>query len=164
MTDKRIDVREQMVFDFVDLKMSSKRFVLDYEDDDTIFIDDNKLKKHLTIRNVKIKMCDLNDIVDRLNQLDEENEELLKKEKHLHKVITRKDERINNLVRNKEQLKKENEQLRQSRDYWSRKTKEMVYYWECLERAIEKTFDSDDQCFDEIWKYYDEMEAKWEDE
>lgn len=92
--------------------MSEKRFVLDYEDDDTIFIDDNKLKKHLTIRNVKIKMGDLNDIVDRLNQLDGENEELLKKEKHLHKVITRKDKRINNLVRNKEQLKKENEQLR----------------------------------------------------
>lgn len=93
--------------------MSEKRFVLDYEDDDTIFIDDNKLKKHLTIRNVKIKMGDLNDIVDRLNQLDEENEELLKKEKQSHKVITRKDERINNLVRNKEQLKKENEQLRE---------------------------------------------------
>lgn len=50
-------------------------------------------------------------VVDLLNSLVDENEELLKKEKHLHKVITRKDERINNLVRNKEQLKKEKENL-----------------------------------------------------
>lgn len=61
-------------------------------------------------------------------------------------------------------LSEENEQLRQSRNYWSKKTKEHIYYWNCLEKAIEKTFDSDDQCFDEIWKHYDEMEAKWEDE
>lgn len=44
-------------------------------------------------------------VVDLLNSLVDENEELLKKENHLHKVITRKDKRINNLVRNKEQLK-----------------------------------------------------------
>ena len=71
---------------------------------------------------------------------------------------------VNELNYEIERLQKENEQLRQSRDYWSKKTKEHIYYWNCLEKAIEKTFDSDDQCFDEIWKHYDEMEAKWEDE
>lgn len=65
--------------------MSEKRFVLDYEDDDTIFIDDNKLKKHLTIRNVKIKIGDLNDIVDRLNQLDGENEQLRQQSENYRK-------------------------------------------------------------------------------
>ena len=60
------------------------------------------------------------------------------------------------------QLQEENEQLKERRDYWSKKTKEFIYYFNCLEKAIEKTFDSDDQCFEEIWKHYDEMEKKWE--
>ena len=59
-------------------------------------------------------------------------------------------------------LYEENEQLKERRDYWSKKTKEFIYYFNCLEKAIEKTFDSDDRCFEEIWKHYDEMEKKWE--
>lgn len=59
-------------------------------------------------------------------------------------------------------LYEENEQLKERRDYWSKKTKEFIYYFNCLEKAIEKTFDSDGQCFEEIWKHYDEMEKKWE--
>ena len=61
-----------------------------------------------------------------------------------------------------QKLQEENEQLKERRDYWSKKTKEFIYYFNCLEKAIEKTFDSDDQCFEEIWKHYDGMEKKWE--
>lgn len=61
-----------------------------------------------------------------------------------------------------QKLQEENEKLKERRDYWSKKTKEFIYYFNCLEKAIEKTFDSDDQCFEEIWKHYDEMEKKWE--
>lgn len=59
---------------------------------------------------------DAENVCQQLNERQEFIEELLKKEKHLHKVITRKDERRNNLVRNKEQLKKENVQLRQTNE------------------------------------------------
>ena len=57
------------------------------------------------------------------------------------------------------ELKRENERLTKSRDFWCEKTKEMTYYFNCLEKATEKTLD--DKTFNKVWKCYDEMEEKW---
>lgn len=94
------------------------------------------------------------DMCRKLNELYEENEQLKKRNKFLEEFDGRAKAVAN--------LKEENEKLKERRDYWSKKTKEFIYYFNCLEKAIEKTFDSDDQCFEEIWKHYDEMEKKWE--
>lgn len=106
---------------------------------------ERKVKKYAKIGEEQLKQ---------IIELQEENEQLKKRNKFLEEFDGRAKAVAN--------LKEENEKLKERRDYWSKKTKEFIYYFNCLEKAIEKTFDSDDQCFEEIWKHYDEMEKKWE--
>ena len=125
--------------------MSEKRFQKTRIVDKWGGIYDSKTDKILDVNDVEHKLNEQQSTIRRLQDLcgesDGENAKL----------------RIEN-----KRLEEENEQLKERRDYWSKKTKEFIYYFNCLEKAIEKTFDSDDQCFEEIWKHYDGMEKKWE--
>ena len=115
--------------------MSEKRFTLM----ENISAYDGRVISEYVLDNGK--RLTFEEVVDLLNSLVDENEQL------------RQDLHI-------EQTDCKNQ--KESKEYWRNKTKEFTYYFNCLEKAIEKTFDSDDQCFEEIWKHYDEMEKKWE--
>ena len=124
--------------------MSEKRFIWKCDDENCQIYDTKKKKAYFNVEVVDL----LNEQQATINRLEEEIKLLKPTNVEQYEQIV--------------QLQEENEQLKERRDYWSKKTKEFIYYFNCLEKAIEKTFDSDDQCFEKIWKHYDEMEKKWE--
>lgn len=119
--------------------MTEKRFTFDYVYQFEIY--DNQTKKHYdgTV-GCQEKLCDLlNSLVDEIDDLNKE----IKRFKR--QVKTFKEDRDANF---------------KSAEYWKNKTKEFNYYFNCLEKAIDKTFDSEDQSLDEIWKHYSELEKR----
>lgn len=65
----------------------NKRYSLDFEECDAIWIDDNVKNKSYTIRNDTIKEKELEKIVDELNNLAEENEQLKQYKQAVNDVL-----------------------------------------------------------------------------
>ena len=146
-------------------KWTDGRYTLMF-DEHTFFVFDNVKEERMTALEVTKKLNEQQDNIFKLQDLcgksDGENAKLRIKNKMLEKEVNLLKPTNIKQYEQIQKLQEENEQLKERRDYWSKKTKEFIYYFNCLEKAIEKTFNSDDQCFEEIWKHYDEMEKKWE--
>ena len=145
--------------------MSEKRFVcidVGYGDDWYIIDNGERLSEMEIVDLLNEQQDTIFKLQDLCGKSDGENAKLRIENKMLEKEVNLLKPTNIEQFEQIQKLQEENEQLKERRDYWSKKTKEFIYYFNCLEKAIEKTFDSDDQCFEEIWKHYDGMEKKWE--
>lgn len=91
----------------------NKRYSLDFEECDAIWIDDNVENKSYTIRNDTIKEKELEEIVDELNNLADENEHLIRKRGELetrNAILKGENEELKQRII---ELEEEDEQLKQ---------------------------------------------------
>ena len=144
--------------------MSEKRFRLDYEEDDAIFIveDDDIV---YPIRNDTIKENQLQKLVDKLNEqqaiinkLKSDIEETEISIKLFEDDIATKDKKIDKQQSTIEHLTK-------SRDKWSKSAKLHSEYFNCLEKAIEIAYEEKPYPkIEDIMNIYSKLEKEINDE
>ena len=146
------------------MMMSEKRFRLDYEEDDAIFIveDDDIV---YPIRNDTIKENQLQKLVDKLNEqqaiinkLKSDIEETEISIKLFEDDIATKDKKIDKQQSTIEHLTK-------SRDKWSKSAKLHSEYFNCLEKAIEIAYEEKPYPkIEDIMNIYSKLEKEINDE